>query len=154
MVDLVKNGSFEVRGQEHVWKLPEGWHISRGFGRNGGGGLVFETAEPLKKTVWAEQTFDVESGRVYDLDAYVEGQLDSPNGIYVMAHFLDAEGRKVGFARTISHGANRKWGKVSARTKRLPENAKRVRVCLVVPQGAKGKVFFDHTIFIHFFDGN
>ena len=147
VVDFVKNGSFEVRGQEHVWKLPEGWQISRGFGRNGGGGLVFETAEPLKKTVWAEQTFNVESGRVYDLDAYVEGQLDSPNGIYVMAHFLDAEGRKVGFARTISHGANRKWGKVSARTKRLPEKAKKVSICLVVPQGAKGKVFFDDVSF-------
>ena len=58
--------------------------------------------------------------------------------------FLNGGGVKV---YTISHGANRKWGKVSARTKRLPDKAKKVRVCLVVPQGAKGKVFFDDVSF-------
>ena len=44
-VDCVKNGSFEMRGAagEKCWRLSEGWSIGRGFGRNGSGGLVFES---------------------------------------------------------------------------------------------------------------
>ena len=114
--DLVKNGSFEVRGQENAWKLPEGWSISRGFGRNGGGGLVFEVSEPLKERKWPEQIVDVEPGRIYDLSAWVDANLDSPRNIAVVAQFLDKKGKVIASSRTIAHGPKKKWGKISART--------------------------------------
>ena len=148
--DLVKNGSFEVRGQENVWKLPEGWSISRGFGRNGGGGLVFEVSEPLKERKWPEQIVDVEPGRIYDLSAWVDANLDSPRNIAVVAQFLDKKGKVIASSRTIAHGPKKKWGKISARTKRTPGNANRARIRLLVPDKATGKACFDDVSFTVF----
>jgi hypothetical protein len=147
--DFIKNGFFEMRGKEGVqaWKLPKGWRIERGFGRNGGGGLIFETSQRLAEKTYAEQIFDVEPGRVYDLKAWVEGQLDSPKGIFLTANFLNEKGDVVGYARTISHGANKKWGMVSARTKRLPDSARKVRVRIFVPEGSVGRAYFDDIAF-------
>ena len=148
--DLVKNGSFEVRGQENAWKLPEGWSISRGFGRNGGGGLVFEVSEPLKERKWPEQIADIEPGKIYEFSLWVDANLDSPKGIYATAQFLDGKGKVIASSRTISHGSKKKWGKISARTKRAPDNAKRVRFRILVPDKATGKACFDDVSFTVF----
>ena len=148
--DLVKNGSFEVRGQENAWKLPEGWSISRGFGRNGGGGLVLETSEPVKERCWPEQNVDVEPGKIYDLSAWVDANLDTPRNISVVAQFLDAKGKVIASSRTIAHGPKKKWGKITARTKRTPGNAKWARIRLLVPSKATGKVCFDDISFTVF----
>ncbi|MBQ3097217.1 MAG: hypothetical protein IJC66_03590 [Kiritimatiellae bacterium] len=151
-VDCLKNGSFEMREKaaEGTWKLPKGWRFERGFGRNGSGGLVFESSERTTKATWAQQIIDIKPGAVYNLTAWIEGKLDSPKGLFAVAHFLDEKGKMVGSARTISHGANRKWGMVTARTKRLPANARKVRICLYVPDGALGQAFFDDVTFIPF----
>ena len=148
--DLVKNGSFEVRGQDNAWKLPEGWSISRGFGRNGGGGLVLETSEPVKERCWPEQNVDVEPGKIYDLSAWVDANLDTPRNISVVAQFLDAKGKVIASSRTIAHGPKKKWGKITARTKRTPGNAKWARIRLLVPSKATGKVCFDDISFTVF----
>ncbi|MBR4938288.1 MAG: SGNH/GDSL hydrolase family protein, partial [Kiritimatiellae bacterium] len=43
--EAIVNGSFESHGEVPAakWKLPDGWKIGSGVGRNGGGGLMFET---------------------------------------------------------------------------------------------------------------
>ena len=55
--DCVRNGSFEA-GTKY-WQLTNGWSVGRGFGRNGSGGLVFESAAKTDKMVFAEQIVDV-----------------------------------------------------------------------------------------------
>ena len=97
-VDCVKNGSFEMRGAvgEKCWRLSEGWSIGRGFGRNGSGGLVFESAERREKPSFAEQTVDVEPGRIYDFEAWIDVQMDLAKGINVKVSYLDGNGKRVG----------------------------------------------------------
>ncbi|MBO5940002.1 MAG: hypothetical protein J6R18_02255 [Kiritimatiellae bacterium] len=145
--DYVKNGSFEVRGEENAWKLSEGWKITRGVGRNGGGGLVFETSEKIKKGVFAEQIVDVVPNKVYDFSAWVDAKLDSAKGIYAIAHFLDGNEKMIGFCRTISHGAKRPWGRIWGRSIRLPPQTKKIRLRLCVPSDSIGRVCFDDVTF-------
>ena len=148
-VDCVKNGSFEVRGaqSEKCWRLSEGWSIGRGFGRNGSGGLVFESAARREKPSFAEQTVDVEPGRIYDFEAWIDAQIDLAKGINVQVHYLDENGKRVGGIYTGARPCNKGWGRLWVRTTRLPANVRQVRLRPIVPEGGTGKVCFDDISF-------
>ena len=148
-VDCVKNGSFEMRGAsgEKCWRLSEGWSIGRGFGRNGSGGLVFESAERREKPSFAEQTVDVEPGRIYDFEAWIDAQIDLAKGINVHVHYLDGNGKRVGGIYTGARPCNKGWGRLWVRTNRLPPDVRQVRIRPIVPEGGAGKVCFDDISF-------
>ena len=143
--DAVANGSFEISREADpgAWKLPRGWKIARGSGRNGGGGLVFESSGKTTGGEYAEQIADVLPGRIYDFEVWIDGTLDSARGSQVDIHFLDAEGKTVNGVYSGTWGNNRGWGRLSVRTKRLAPNVRKVRIRPRVPASASGRVVFD-----------
>ena len=141
--DAIRNGSFELLGQESAWTLPEGWKISRGEGMNGGGGLVFECREKLGQPAKAEQIADVAPGRIYDFEAWIDGAIDCAKGAQVDIQFLDAGGKVVDGVYSGTRPNNKGWGRLSVRTKRLSADVRKVRIRPSVPAGAKGRVSFD-----------
>ena len=145
--DCVKNGSFEMRGGNQAWTLPEGWSISRGFGRNGSGALVFESAEKRTETVYAEQIVDVIPGKIYDFEAWSDGNMEVTKGLSYSIIFLDAEGKMVGSAYPGAAKCGNGWKRLWVRTKRLPPAARTVRIRTLVPAGGAGKVYFDDISF-------
>ncbi len=145
--DVIRNGSFEVRGQESAWTLPKGWRISRGEGMNGGGGLVFECSEKLEQPAKVEQIADIVSGRIYDFEAWVDGAIDCAKGAQVDIQFLDADGKVVDGVYSGTRANNKGWGRLSVRTKRLSAKVRKVRIRPSVPAGAKGRVSFDDISF-------
>ena len=139
--ECVRNGSFEA-GAKH-WKLADGWSVGRGFGRNGSGGLVFETDVKCEKMVCAEQVVDVIPGKIYDFEAWI----DAPNGATVAIHYLDANGKRVGGIFSGARSSSKGWGRLWVRTKRLPANVRKVRLRPFVKEGMEGKACFDDISF-------
>ena len=144
-VDCVRNGSFEMRGAagEKCWCLSDGWSIGRGFGRNGSGGLVFESAAKTEKKVFAEQIVDVVPGKVYDFEAW----LDAPKGVSLSISYLDGNGKLVGGIFSGARLGSKGWVRLWVRTKRLPGNVRKVRLRPFVPVGFTGKACFDDISF-------
>lgn len=143
--DIVKNGAFEQydKGRLRSWSLGEGWAAGRGLGRNGGGGLEFTSAETLAKPAFAEQILDIAPGRIYDFEAWVDGELEGGKGAQVDIQFLDRNGRTVMGTYSGTRANNQGWGRLQVRTRRLPESVCKVRLRPYVPAGAKGRVAFD-----------
>ena len=145
--DCVKNGSFEMRGGNQAWTLPEGWSISRGFGRNGSGALVFESTGKRTETEYAEQILDVIPGKIYDFEGWSDGNMELQQGLSYSIHFLDADGNMVGSAYPGAAKCGKGWKRLWVRTKRLPPTAVKVRIRTRVPAGGAGKVYFDDISF-------
>lgn len=144
--EAVRNGAFELfrDGNPVGWELPKGWSASRGFGRNGGGGLEFSCAEPLKEPSEAVQlSQEVTPGKVYDFEAYVSAELENGAEATVGIWFLDAKGRQVMSAYSGSCPNRQGWRRLSVRTKRLPANVRTLRVFPRVGVRGCGRVAFD-----------
>lgn len=139
--DCVRNGSFEA-GAKH-WQLAEGWSVGRGFGRNGSGGLVYESAAKTEKLVFAEQIVDVLPGKIYDFETW----LDAPKGVSMSIHYLDGDCKRVGGIFSGARSGGKGWVRLWVRTTRLPENVRKVRLRPFVPAGFTGKACFDDISF-------
>ena len=144
--EAVKNGAFEIfkDGKPVGWELPMGWSASRGPGRNGGGGLEFSCAEPLKEPSEAVQlSRDVVPGKVYDFESYVLSELEDGAAATVGIQFLDGQGKNVLGAYSGSCPNKQGWRRLSVRTKRLPPDVRTLRIFPRVGAHGCGRVAFD-----------
>ena len=155
--NLLKNPDFEGGEEKCVpkhWSLEvagekNGFSCSRGPGRNGTSGAVWESADKDCRC-WLRQSVPVEGGRRYVAEVQIRTEnLLGPEGAMLRLAWFDAGGRELGRASVKDSGVKMSTGgfvRKEVRTPFLPSEAVRATLSLFVPVGASGLAVFDDAL--------
>ena len=138
-------------GKAVGWRFTKGcFRAERGVGHNGSGGVVWETAEPLKAQSSCVATIDAKSGVAYRFSCLVHAEnfVPGPGGTAsICVEWYDADGRWMAgnYSRKFTD-RNAEWIEIGGATREIPAEAKTVRLSLFVSKGSKGRVSFDNVV--------
>lgn len=138
----VENGTFEFSAAG--WSNVSGnYRYDRRAGRNGTGAVVFESDIPADDSVVPEQRIPVESGRIYDFEAWLKPDGLCKPGATVRLSLLRKDGSNIRNIYTGGARGSGDWRRISVRTPRLGGDVAFVQLRLCAWKGATGKCVFD-----------
>lgn len=137
---VVTNANFEQGAAG--WRLPKGFRVEPGAGRNGTGGLVFERTDASRYEL-ASQRLDLRPGVLYRFRAWVrtENVRGDESGGTLCVEFSGG-GRYIGGAFPHGLRGTRDWTAVEGTVVRPPE-ADQCTLSLYLRRGMTGRVWFD-----------
>ena len=149
----IPNPSF----QDAVADVPVGWSFygagfraEAGAGCNGNGGLVWESAEPLKSQAGATceiAGWSPDEEYEFSVQVRTEG-FTSPSykGVNLCIEWYDERGGYLGGSYSRGGRGSSEWKAVTGVTKPIPDEARKAVLKIYIGIGSTGKAFFDDVV--------
>ena len=143
--NLLKNPGFE-QGFVEWRKAGSEWHVEEGAGYDGGKALVWECAQPVKRS-YPAQYVPLKPGCIYRFSALVKIDRLKGGALELGVEWFDVNGKWVAgsYARRVDDNGALKdgWMRFECETRPMRSTDVRGAVLCLVKEGSTGKVRFD-----------